>query len=183
MGGSQSLIFIIGASAGGALALSVANTIIKDNSESHIHGIAPCIHGIVVMAPYTAHPDSIPAAYASMYTSYDEYYKDAPVIDGPTMNTFFETAEVDPNDDTHFVTLSKNLKDFPPTYISICGKDPLRDDGKVLEAMLKDVGVETRCDFYDGLPHCFWMFPGVEREAEEFLANVVKGVQFVLTKT
>jgi versiconal hemiacetal acetate esterase len=77
------------------------------------------------------------------------------------------------------VTLSKNLKDFPPTYISTCGKDPLRDDGKVLELMLKKEGVPVKRDHYDGVPHYFWMFPGVEEDLN-FLENVAKGAQWAL---
>lgn len=77
------------------------------------------------------------------------------------------------------VTLSNQLDKFPPTYIATCGKDPLRDDGKVLEMMLKDKGVKTKSDFYDGMPHYFWVFPGIKR-GEEFLMNVCEGVKFVL---
>jgi versiconal hemiacetal acetate esterase len=54
------------------------------------------------------------------------------------MRIFFEKAGTDYNDEKVFVTLSKDLGSFPPTYICTCGKDPLRDDGKVLEMMLKD---------------------------------------------
>ncbi len=97
------------------------------------------------------------------------------------METFFSAAGVSPNDEKAFVTLSKDLKSFPPTYISTCGKDPLRDDGKVLEVMLKKEGVKTKSDFYEGVPHYFWLFPGVER-GEEFLGNVVKGAQWIVSQ-
>ncbi|CZS89361.1 related to Putative sterigmatocystin biosynthesis lipase/esterase STCI [Rhynchosporium agropyri] len=173
-GGDSSKIFTIGASAGGGLALSVADELIKAGSGSQISGI-------VAMVPVTAHPDSVPSAYKSQYTSYTENASGVPIIDAGTMKTFFEAAGIQPDNEKAFVSLSKNLKDFPPTYISTCGKDPLRDDGKIIEEMLKKEGVKTKSDFYDGVPHYFWLFPGVER-GEEFLLNVCKGVQWATSQ-
>ena len=95
------------------------------------------------------------------------------------MRILFEAAGVDYHDERTFVTLSKNLAEFPRTYICTCGKDPLRDDGTVLGAMLKKASVETKSDFYPGFPHNFWIFPGIKR-SEEVLANVVKGAQWAL---
>lgn len=114
----------VGASAGGGLALSVANQIVKSGDKSRIQGI-------VAMVPTTAHPESIPADYKSQYTAYTDNASEVPVIDADSMRIFYEQAGVDPKDEKAFVTLSKNLHEFPPTYISTCGKDPLRDDGKV----------------------------------------------------
>jgi versiconal hemiacetal acetate esterase len=133
------------------------------------------------MVPVTAHPSSIPSAYKSHYTAYSDNATGVPIIDADTMRIFFETAGADYNDEKVFVTLSKDLDKFPPTYIATCGKDPLRDDGKVLEIMLKENGVKTKSDFYPGVPHYFWLFPGITG-GEEFLMNVVKGVQWVLSQ-
>ncbi|KAH7354861.1 lipase/esterase-like protein [Rhexocercosporidium sp. MPI-PUGE-AT-0058] len=173
-GGDSSKLFTIGGSAGGGLALSVVNELIKAGSGSQIQGI-------VAMVPVAAHPDSIPSAYKSQYKAYTENASGVPIIDADTMKTFFEAAGVQPNDETAFTSLSKNLKDFPPTYIATCGMDPLRDDGKVMEEMLKKEGVQTKSDFYEGVPHYFWLFPGVER-GEEFLINVCKGAKWVTSQ-
>jgi versiconal hemiacetal acetate esterase len=173
IGGDQSKIFTIGASAGGGLALTVTDQIIKANK-----GIK--VRGIVAMVPVAAHPESIPSEYKDQYTAYDENASGVPVIDAESMRIFFEAAGTNYHDEKVFVTLSKNLAKFPPTYIATCGKDPLRDDGNVLHTMLKKAGVKTRLDFYDGLPHYFWIFPG-SKSRERFLANVVKGAQWVLS--
>ena len=95
------------------------------------------------------------------------------------MRIFFEQAGADYEDEKVFVSLSKDLDKFPKTYIATRGRDPLRDDGRVLEVMLKERGVQTKSDFYEGVPHYFWMFPGI-KGGEEFLMNVVKGTQWVL---
>lgn len=133
------------------------------------------------MCPLTAHPNNISPAYSSLYTSYTINGTNVPVITSATMTTFFSAAGIDQNwhDETVFATLSKDLDKFPRTYIATCGKDPIRDDGKVLEVMLKERGREVKSDFYEGMPHTFWMFPGVAR-GEEFFDNVVSGVRWVL---
>ncbi|PBP26194.1 hypothetical protein BUE80_DR002863 [Diplocarpon rosae] len=175
LGGDQSQVFTTGASAGGGLALGVA-----DHFSTFSTG--PKVRGVIAMVPVTAHPASIPAAYKSQYTAYTENATGVPIIDAATMKTFFDAAAIDPNDGKAFVVLSENLGKFPPTYIATCGKDPLRDDGRVLEAILKQEGVKTKSDFYEGVPHYFWLFPGIAG-GEEFLKNVVKGTQWVLSQS
>ncbi|KAG9234343.1 Alpha/Beta hydrolase protein [Amylocarpus encephaloides] len=165
-------IFTIGASAGGGLALGVADQLIKSGSRSKI-----C--GVVGLVPVTAHPSNVPEKYKSIYNSYEENKTDVPIIDADSMATFFQASAVDFKDEKAFVVLSKDLKEFPPVYIATCGKDPLRDDGVVLEAMLNDLGVPTKRDHYEGEPHYFWLFPGIQGGVE-FLENVAKGAQWVL---
>lgn len=46
--------------------------------------------------------------------------------------------------------------DQPPTYLQICGMDPLRDEALIYEDVLKENGVLTKVDLYPGLPHGFW---------------------------
>jgi versiconal hemiacetal acetate esterase len=171
LGGTKSRIFTAGTSAGGSLALLVTDALIQEGKNSHVKGV-------ITAVPITAHPLSIPEEYKSQYTSYERNGSGVPVADASTLNTFFEAAGCKYDDPMTFVTLSQNLSQFPPTYISTCGKDPLRDDGRVLEAMLKREGVKTKSDNYIGQPHCFWLFPNVN--GEEFLANVVKGAQWVV---
>ena len=161
-------------SAGGGLALLVTDVLLEEGNSSHVQGV-------VAIVPITAHPSSIPVEYKSQYTSYEENGSGVPIIDASTMKTFLEAAGCKYDDPRTFVTLSQNLSRFPPTYISTCGKDPLRDDGRVLEAMLKRVDVKTRSDHYSGVPHCFWLFPNTNEE--EVLANVVKGAQWVLSNS
>ncbi|KAB8303590.1 hypothetical protein EYC80_004989 [Monilinia laxa] len=171
-GADNTHVFTIGASAGGGLALTVANHLVAAGKRDRIQGV-------IAMVPIAAHPLSVPAGYKAHYKSYDENASDVPIIDRSTMDTFFAAVDADVNDPGTFVTLSPHLDKFPPTYICTCSRDPLRDDGTVLELLLKEKGVKTKSDFYDGLPHYFWLFPRFKGR-EEFLANACEGVKFVL---
>ena len=172
LGGSKSKVFCAGSSAGGGLALNVTDALLEEDSSSHVQGV-------LAIVPITAHPSSIPVEYKSQYTSYEEHSSGVPIIDASTMKTLFEAAGCKYDDPRTFVTLSQNLSRFPPTYISTCEKDPLRDDGRVLEAMLKKANVKTRSDHYSGVPHCFWLFPNTNEK--EVLDNVVRGAQWILS--
>ena len=96
------------------------------------------------------------------------------------MAFFHEQVAVDPKDANIFVVLNEaNHGNFPPTYIVTCEADPLRDDGKVLEVCLKKAGVKVKSDYYEGLPHYFWIFPSV-KEGKEFVGNLVEGCRWIV---
>lgn len=137
------------------------------------------MRGIVAIVPVTTHRLSVPSEYASHYTAYTENESGVPIIDAATMATFIDAAGAKHDDPGVFISLADNLKDFPRTYICTCGKDPLRDDGKILEMMLEKEGVQTKSHFYEGLPHYWWMVPGVGGR-EEFFDNVAGGAKWVL---
>jgi versiconal hemiacetal acetate esterase len=103
-----------------------------------------------------------------------------PVIDKESMDFFFTAAGADPKDPNIFVALNtENHKNFPPTYIATCEADLLRDDGKVMEECLKKAGVPVKSDHYEGLPHYFWIFPGVT-EGQQFVGNLIGGCKWVV---
>lgn len=64
--GSRPKVLLMGVSAGGALALATALKLLKDGKESELQGVAAC-------QPITLHPDAVPEAFKTCYTSYDEH--------------------------------------------------------------------------------------------------------------
>jgi len=173
LGGDQSKIFTIGNSAGGNLAITTTNKLVEDSSTRDY------VRGVVANVPVTIHPDHVPAEYKSMYKSYGECATDTPMIDASSMHTFFDAIDTDGKDPYQFPALSKNLSHFPPTYIVTCGADPLRDDGMIMEELLKKAGVKTKSDTYPGMPHVFWAFPGLP-SGQLFVQNLIGGIHFVL---
>lgn len=175
-GGDPNKFYTIGGSAGGALALEVANQLVKDPSKRD------AIKGIAAVVPCTLHWDYVPAEYQSIFKAYEDNKEGVPLIDKNSMKIFYEHAGVDPKDSDIFTALATdNHKNFPPTYFVSCEKDPLRDDAYVMEAALKKAGVPTKHDHYKGLPHYFWIFPSVP-EGQQFVGNLIGGVKWLISQ-
>ena len=100
------------------------------------------VKGVVAMCPAAMHPFNVPEEYKSMYKAYDETWTGAPMQDGESMVVFYNH-----NGGTKqlanpyvFPCLHSGLRNLPPTYISVCGLDPVRDDGTVLKHNLDKFG-------------------------------------------
>jgi acetyl esterase/lipase len=70
---------------------------------------------------------------------------------------------------------------LPKTYLQVCGMDPLRDCGLILEQVLKDCGIQTKLDVYRGLPHAFWA-PYIHAEfTKRHAKDSLDGLAWLLT--
>ncbi|KAL1970453.1 hypothetical protein VTN77DRAFT_4097 [Rasamsonia byssochlamydoides] len=172
LNGNPAAYFAIGGSAGGGLALSVTDKLIRNGKRN-------LIQGTVALNPITSHMDNPPAKYKHIYKSYTENAVNVPVVDRHCMDVSFESSGAQPTDSTVFVSISPHLASYPPVYIATCEKDILCDDGVVLEHMLKDAGVKVKRDHYLGFPHYFFVFPSI-KTGRTFLTNVVESIKFVL---
>ncbi|KAK5942473.1 hypothetical protein PMZ80_005038 [Knufia obscura] len=176
IGGDANKMYTAGGSAGGALALQICNAVLKNDS------LKSSIKGVAAQTPVTVHYSHVPEKYKSMYKAYDENAKDVPIIDKASMDTFFEHLGADAKDASCFTLLdSDNHKNFPPVYFTSCEFDPLRDDAYVMEAALKDAGVETKHDHYKGFPHFFWIIPSIP-EGAEYMGNLMQGIGWLQSK-
>ncbi|GAD94128.1 hypothetical protein MYCGRDRAFT_77854 [Paecilomyces variotii No. 5] len=175
--------YTFGASAGAALALSIANHFIAKSKADPSLKPALVVKGIASVAPFTLHPDNVPIQYSGMYNSHEEFRTGAPCIDEASIHYFFEATNIEPTDERYLAALTTvNHADFPPTYLAVCECDPLRDDGIILAKMLEKAGAQVRMDFYSGLPHLFWSFPMLP-ESNEFTEKLIKGVNWLIAET
>lgn len=72
-------------------------------------------------------------------------------------------------------------KGLPPHYFQICGMDPLRDEGLIYELILREEGVKTKVDVYQGLPHGFWSFlPPTISASKTFVQEMVEGIKWLV---
>ena len=79
--------------------------------------------------------------------------------------------------DARLDLVSADLKGLPPTTIIGAEIDPLRSDGELLAAKLKEAGVETTYRLYSGVTHEFFGMDAVvtkAREAQDFAAAQLK---------
>lgn len=177
LGGDPAKCFVLGGSAGAALALQTVQRLVsKAETKSRVR---TCI----AFSPIAVHPKAVPEKYISIYTAYTDNAVDTPVITAKVMLQTFPACgmEAAPRDPDFLPVWNDNLKHFPPTWISTCGKDPLRDDGVVLERTMEDVGVRVKRVHYEGYPHYFHIFPTLEKRVQ-FMDDVVSGINWAFGK-
>ena len=76
--------------------------------------------------------------------------------------------------------IPKGLKDYPKSFVQVCGGDPLRDDGLILVKSLQDAGVETQIKLYPGLPHGFWSFFPQLKSSKKFMLDLALAFAWML---
>ncbi|KXS99470.1 hypothetical protein AC578_3775 [Pseudocercospora eumusae] len=69
---------------------------------------------------------------------------------------------------------------IPRVYQQLCGRDVSRDEGLILDDMLKKEGTETRLDLYRGLPHCFWIALPHVPEVKKWERDTTNGFGWLL---
>jgi acetyl esterase len=107
--------------------------------------------------------------------SYTKYAAAKP-LNKPMMEWFVKnylnsTAE---SADPRISLVKANLKGLPPTLIIGAEIDPLQSEGKLLADKLKDAGVDTTYELYNGVTHEFFGMATVVPQAKEAQALAAK---------
>jgi len=112
------------------------------------------IAGQILRVPVACHPFVFPPELATKDSSYYKYH-DAPILSTKSMDDFWyfynpgkRAGELDCSP-----LLAEEFKEFPPTYISVAGCDPLRDQGIMLAKKMDAAGVNVKFEVMGGYPH------------------------------
>ncbi|KAJ3486744.1 hypothetical protein NLI96_g4021 [Meripilus lineatus] len=102
---------------------------------------------------------AVPEKYQSQLLSLEQN-KDAPVVSKKAMELVRGWLCAPPDDPVFSILLHPAHAKAPPTYIQVCGLDPLRDEGILYAKVIEEAGVRVKFDVYKGLPHAgHTMFP------------------------
>ncbi|KAF9889639.1 hypothetical protein FE257_007147 [Aspergillus nanangensis] len=74
----------------------------------------------------------------------------------------------------------EQLAGMPPTYIVQAECDPMADEVALFHSLLKEAGVVTRLQMYNGMPHGFHAFHQLEAARQE-MKDTAAGLSWLLT--
>jgi acetyl esterase len=142
--GNTKELILMGDSAGGTLAIVVAQQI-------KIKGLLDRIAEVVPIYPVTD-------CFSTKSGSYEKYSFGYHLTSD--LMTAFEKGyfknKADRMSPLASPLLDNDLSDFPDTYLVTAGFDPLRDEGESFAAKLKDQGVKVVLKRYEGAVHSFF---------------------------
>ncbi|KAL4242808.1 AB hydrolase superfamily protein [Abortiporus biennis] len=181
-------IILGGCSAGGNLAASAA-LLARDDPFFKEHQVA--LRGQILQMPMTIHPDAKPEEYQSLLLSVSQN-ENAPIFSTVQLNNIMKLVQPPPTDPSFSVVLAPSHKNLPPTYIQVCGLDPLRDEGLICTFFVCGIRNKyasfglTHCNHcfslirYPGLPHRGHLYFPEARIAERVENDIKEGLRWLL---
>ncbi|EMD36025.1 hypothetical protein CERSUDRAFT_115950 [Gelatoporia subvermispora B] len=167
--------FIIGGlSAGGNLAAIMVH---RAQSDPFFNGRK--ITGQFLQIPATCHPDAYPEKYKSELVSFDTV-GDERLLAKSHMVAAYGMYRAPPADPECSPLLYPSHAGLPPTFLQVCGIDPLRDEGIIYERVLREDGVKTKIEIYPGVGHAFHAHAPETKSGKKFGQDVVLGFQWLL---
>lgn len=118
--------------------------------------------------------DVVPEAYRHLWLS-REHCINVPGMTSANIEATAKLAEYVP-DSPWFtpIAYAKSFEGMPPTYFSVDGADPLRDDSLIYDELLKSAGVKTRVDIYAGCPHAHAVtMPGTDLAQQADIDGII----------
>lgn len=166
-------VILGGTSAGANLAAGCAARARVEELESEITGVWLNVPSCL---PAASVPERLKERHVSM-----EQNADAAVFPAAALESVAKHCEWDEDSAWRSpVNGEQGLKRLPKHFIQVAGMDCLRDDGLLYDELLREAGVQTRCEFYPGCPHAHATFlPGTD-VAEKALVDVMEGFGWML---
>ncbi|KAF4539033.1 Alpha beta hydrolase fold protein [Lasiodiplodia theobromae] len=166
LGADPSAGFIFGGgSAGANLVVATAHKWVEQKLE-------PKLTGLYVSMPVLFVEENVPAKYKDLWFAWEQN-KDAFALNTAGVQGLIKEYAPDTSSpDWCPVNVENHGVGFPRTYLTVCGQDPLRDDGLVYWRLLRDRGVETKLDVAPGVPHAHVIFQGLESAQKSIFGSV-----------
>ncbi|KAK0644755.1 AB hydrolase superfamily protein B1A11.02 [Lasiodiplodia hormozganensis] len=170
--------FIVGGVSAGANLSAVIGTLARDAA------LTPPLTGLLLSVPPVFNSYDPPAAFAPSLRSLEQN-ANAPVLDRAGIDAFFGAYAPDRESPLfNLYTEGSTRAGLPPVYFQVCGLDPLRDEGLVLERELRTQhGTPTKLQLYPGLPHSFWSFFPQLQASKQWPQDTQDGVEWLLKTT
>lgn len=165
--------FIMGGTSAGANLTAVCAR------KAQVEPLSYPLTGQWLNVPILLREDQIPAKWKNLYLSMQQN-ADSPILPSSALAILQKHTEWDMSSPWRLPLISSHgLTGLPKTYIQVDGMDCLRDDGLLYDEMLKEAGVDSKCDLYAGCPHAHATFiPG--KAGERALIDLVKNFGWML---
>lgn len=169
--------FVVGGFSAGAQAAAVDVSEARNHEKEAGRGITGLFLGI----PSLLVPPIVPMRFQQNYTSHT-------LSAGATTPEALAALREAQQADVYSPLFSPfnsplRLSGMPRTYIQVGNEDPLRDDGIIFAAALREAGVEAKCDGYEGLGHAgFTNWWDEATEPRGLRENTMKGMGWLLGK-
>lgn len=166
--------FIVGGtSAGAKLAAACAR-------KAQVEPLAYPLTGQWLYVPWLFSEHQIPEKLIHLLVSRQQN-KEAPVLCTADLEKVIEYTGLDVDSPWICPTSARHpLNGLPKSYIQVDGMDPLRDDGLLYDEMLRESGVESRCDLYSGVPHAHAAFMPGTNVARKAVVDMLVGMGWML---
>lgn len=168
-------LIVGGASAGGNIAAVLALLSRDEKLEPSISGQFLCVPALL--------PDTnVPPHLAHLYESRTKNVKD-PVLKGlqPGMiEAIYGPETRSPLWDPY--SHPEGHRGVAKAFFQVGGLDPLRDEAVLYDRVLRESGVLTRFELYNGYGHMFWTnYPEIQASTK-FVEDTLAGVKWLLEK-
>ncbi|KAF9883656.1 hypothetical protein FE257_003090 [Aspergillus nanangensis] len=176
-GDPRSGFIVAGVSAGASMAAAISHLYRDEQAQ-------PPLTGIYLSIPSLVSPEAVAEKYKPLYSSRVDN-ANALILNDASMGLFRKLYEDDPHSPLMSpLNFPSGHRGLPPTYLQVCGSDPLRDDGLLYEQVLREEsGVKTRLDLYPGLPHGFWSWWPQAEFSKQHFRDSVQGLGWLLQQS
>jgi acetyl esterase/lipase len=169
-------LIVGGTSAGGNIAAALA-LLARDEK------LDPPITGQYLSVPALLPDTNVPPHLAHLYESRTKN------LDDPVLKGGVQPGTIEPvyGPDTHSPLWDPfnhpaGHKGVGKAFFQVGGLDPLRDEAVLYDRVLRESGVLTRFELYDGYGHMFWTnYPKMD-ESARFVNDTLKGMRWLLEK-